>query len=60
MFVRVGDHAIKIDQLVEIARHDVGDGCKTIVSNSSRRFVDSSDGLSFTRHFAGHDLDGTS
>ena len=58
MFVRVGDHAIKIDQLVEIARHDVGDGCKTIASNSSRRFVDSSDGLSFTRHFAGRDLDG--
>ncbi len=59
-FVRVGDHVINIDHLVEIARHDVGDGCKIITSNSGSRFVQSPDGHSFTQQFAGHDVDGAS
>ena len=59
-FVRVGDHVINIDHLVEIARHDVGDGCKIIISISGSRFVESPDGRSLTQHFAGHDVDAAS
>ena len=56
-FVRVGDHVINIDHLVEIAQHDDGDGCTIIISISGSRFSDSLDGLSFAQHFAGHDVD---
>ena len=56
-FVRVGDHVINIDHLVEIAQHDVGRGCQIIISISGSRFVEQADGVSFTQQFAGHDID---
>ena len=55
-FVRVGDHVINIDHLVEIAQADAGRGCVIIVSISGARLVELPDG-GFRQELAGHELD---
>ena len=55
-FVRVGDHVVNIDHLVEIAQADSGRGCVIVVSISGARFVELPDG-GFRQELAGHELD---
>ena len=55
-FVRVGDHVVNIDHLVEIAQADSGRGCVIIVSISGGRLVELPDG-GFRQELAGHELD---
>ena len=53
-FVRIGDHVINIEHLVEVAQEV--DGCRIIISISGSRFTEHSDGR-FDQHFAGHNVD---
>jgi len=54
-FVRVGDHVVNIDHLVEIAEADSGRGCVIIVTISRGRLVDLPDG-GFRQELAGQEL----
>ena len=56
-FVRVGEHVINIEHLVEVAQDDDGDGCQIIISISESFVAGTPE--QFTQNFAGHDVDET-